>query len=386
MEIKPYFKDIRQIIKENIKESKHEVFIAMAWFTNHEIFDILLEKVKTVSVNLIVINDDINNRLDGVDFQNFIDLGGKFYFGTAENPMHNKFCIIDSNTLITGSYNYTYLAESINNENVIVFKGASDIINDFKKEFENLISNLSPIKSVSDYLELNPYQKDTFSFKNYGIRDIYEHSFEMKSLGLTTESEALLNKLEAKSNLSASNNFLIKDVIYRQWKQDYYTDKIQVLDNTLILYYRTISDSDGCWVHGPKTNHAWTLRYSKDKSIFTKANRITNIKVDGVKTVHSTDSEKIFYFSKKEEFDASSTDLGYKINDKKQPVKDSGELVPISVIKVEKDKYELTCEIHFDIENFPLETVDLIEGLGTEEMDNHWHCFDINLKLNREKL
>jgi hypothetical protein len=386
MEIKPYFNNIRQEIRENLIKSKHEIFIAMAWFTNHEIFDILLEKANKISVNLIVMNDDINTRLDGLDFQKFIDLGGKFYFGKSGNPMHNKFCIIDSNTLITGSYNYTYLAESINDENIIVFKGPSDIINDYKSEFEKIISNLSPIISVSEYLELNPFQKDSFSFNNYGIRDIYQHSHEMKSLGLVDEAETLLKKLELKSELTNTNNFIIKDVIYRQWRQDYYTDKIQVLDNTLILYYRTISGGEGCWIHGPKTNHAWTLRSSKDKNVYSKANRITNIKIAGVKTVHSTDNEEIFCFSKKEKFDAISSDLGYKINDKKQPVKENGELVPITVFKIDEDKYELSCEIHFYIENFPLETVDLIEGLGAEERDNHWHCFDINLKLNREKL
>jgi hypothetical protein len=32
------------------------------------------------------------------------------------------------------------------------------------------------------------------------------------------------------------------------------------------------------------------------------------------------------------------------------------------------------------------ELVDLLEGSSTIEMDDHWYWFDINLKLNREKL
>ena len=385
MEIKSYFENIRKVIISELIKSSHEVYIAMAWFTNHDIFDILLQKVKQIPVSLIVLNDDINNRIDGLDFQQFIDNGGKFYYGNQETPMHNKFCLIDGQILITGSYNYTYLAESINSENILVFKGTSDIIESYKKEFFNIISNLKPIESVADYLKLNPYQRDTFSFKNYGIRDIYQHTHQMKNDGLIEEAKAIIEEVELVSELPTSNNFQINDVIYRQWKQDYYTDKIQVLDNHLILYYRTISDSGGCWIHGPKTNHAWTLRNSADHNIVRKANRITNVKIDGQKIITSTDDEEIFYFSKEGKYDGE-TDLGYKLNKEKQPIKENGKLVPMKFFKVSNDNFELTCEIHFDIDKFPLETVDLIEGLGTDEMDNHWHCFDINLKLNREKL
>lgn len=385
MEIKEHFENIRQVVLDNLKESKKEILIAMAWFTNHDIFELLVEKAKVIPIQLIVINDDINNRLDGLDFQKFINNGGKFYFGMQENPMHNKFCIIDEKVLITGSYNYTYLAETINSENILVFKGASDIIENYKKEFFKITSNLNPIESVEEYLKICPYQKDTFSYKNYGIRDIYAHTQLLKASGFVEEANVILKEVEEKSEFSTEKNFQIKDVIYRQWKQDYYTDKIQVLNNKLILFYRTFSDSGGCWVHGPKTNHAWTLRSANDKNLTRKAVRITNIKIDGQKIITSTDAEEIFSFSKEGKYEGT-TDLGYKLNEQKQPIKDDGQIVPMKFFKVSNDKFELTCEIHFEVEGFPLETVDLIEGLGTDEMDNHWHCFDMNLKLNREKL
>ncbi len=385
MEIKAHFENIRHVVLENLIESKEEIQIAMSWFTNHEIFELLVNKANEIPVHLIVINDDINNRLDGLDFQIFINNGGKFYFGQQGNPMHNKFCIIDGQVLITGSYNYTYLAETINSENILLFKGVSDIVESYKKEFFNIISKLNPIDSVEEYLKAFPYQKDTFAFKNYGIRDIYAHTQLLKMEGFFKEANSIIKEVENKSELSKENNFQINDVIYRQWKQDYYTDKIQVLDNQLILYYRTISDSGGCWVNGPKTNHAWTLRSSSNQKLTRKATRITNIKIDGQKIITSTDKEEIFYFSKEGKYDGT-TDLGYKLNEQKQLIKNDGKIVPMKFFKVSKDQFELTCEIHFEIANFPLKTVDLLEGIGTDEMDNHWHCFDINLRLNREKL
>lgn len=385
MEINSHFENIRQVIINNLAESSKEIHIAMAWFTNHDIFEIILEKAKQVKVNLIVLNDDINNRLDGLDFQQFIDNGGIFYFGNQQNPMHHKFCIIDSETLIAGSYNYTYLAESINSENILVFKGCSDIIESYTKEFSKITSNLIPIESVEEYLLNNPFQKDTFAFKNYGIRDIYQHTIQMKKIGLIKEAKSIIKRIEQVAEHSTSDVFQINDVIYRQWRQDYYTDKIQVLGNHLILFYRTNCDNEGCYIHGPKTRHAWSLRNSIKHDILSKAIRITNVKIDGVKIITSTENEEIFWFSKEGKFDGS-TDLGYQLNKENKPLKDNGKLIPMKFFKISKDNFEMTCEIHFDIENFPLETVDLIEGIGTEKMDNHWHCFDINLKLNREKL
>lgn len=385
MEINSHFENIKQIILDNLKKSKKEIQIAMAWFTNHEIFEVLVERVREIPIHLIVINDDINNRLDGLNFQKFIDNGGNFYFGLQETPMHNKFCIIDGEILITGSYNYTYLAETINKENIIVFKGTTDIIESYRNEFFKLTSNLKPIESVEEYLKLYPFQRDSFSYKNYGIRDIYAHTQLLKEEGFADKANLILTEVEDKSELLTEDNFQINDVIYRQWKQDYYADKIQVLDNKLILFYRAYSDSGVCWIHGPKTNHAWTLRSTTNKKLTRKCIRITNIKIDGQKIVTSTDEEEIFYFSKDGKHE-DTTDLGYKLNEQNQPIKENGQIVPMKFFNVSKENFELTCEIHFDVKNFPLETVDLIEGLGTDERDNHWHCFDINLKLNREKM
>lgn len=103
-----------------------------------ELFGLLCDKLKEgKSVELIVLNDSINNRIGGLDFQTFVDLGGKFYFSDVENPMHNKYCIIDSSILINGSYNWTYFAETKNFENVMIFK-KHEIVADFAADFRRL--------------------------------------------------------------------------------------------------------------------------------------------------------------------------------------------------------------------------------------------------------
>ena len=117
---KVYFKDIKNEIITGIAASQTELRIAVSWFTNEKIFDVLLAKLEHgVKITLVIIDDYINNGDYGLNFQKFIDKGGKLFYGKEENPMHHKFCIIDESILFTGSYNWTYFAEFKNHENVV---------------------------------------------------------------------------------------------------------------------------------------------------------------------------------------------------------------------------------------------------------------------------
>ena len=384
METIPYFKNIRNIIVENLKGAQKDIYIAMAWFTNHEIFSIILEKANKIPVGLIVINDDINNKSDGLDFQKFIDAGGKFYFARKEIPMHNKFCIIDSRIVITGSYNYTYFAETINNENIVVFKDEQEIANAFIEEFKNITSDLTPVTSVVSYHEQNPVQTETPFYNQYLIKDVYAHSTQLINSNNITEAKKLINQINVNPKMLELNEFIIYHVFYRLWKNDYITEKIKVINKELILYFKTKTKGGGCYIHGPHSKYVWTLQNTEKKHLRTEATRIANITVNGITQIKSLEDESLVYFSSKDDDSHLFPDLDYKFNVNKELIKDDGSIMPFTFFKIDDDIKELSCEIHFNVDGFPLETVDLIEGLGTEDKENHWHCFDINLKLNRE--
>ena len=112
---------------------------------------------------------------------------------------------------------------------------------------------------------------------------------------------------------------------------------------------------------------------------------IANIRVNGKIVIPIAEEEVIYYFTKNEQDKIDrNTNLGYKRNNKDILVKDNG--VEVKIIKIPiMDNAELSCEIHFDSDSLQNKTIDLIEGFGTENQENHWHCFDINMKLNREK-
>lgn len=88
--VKAYFDNIRYNILEELDKATESIVVAVYWFTNQTLFQKLMTKVSAgLKVELIIHNDYINNREAGLAFQNFIDLGGEFYFSDTFNPMHN---------------------------------------------------------------------------------------------------------------------------------------------------------------------------------------------------------------------------------------------------------------------------------------------------------
>lgn len=94
----------------------------MTWFTSHELFDALQNCLKRgVRVRLVLLDDAINYMKYAPDFNQFVKQGGELHIATVEQRfMHHKFCVIDGSLVITGSYNWTYYAESRNIENVVI--------------------------------------------------------------------------------------------------------------------------------------------------------------------------------------------------------------------------------------------------------------------------
>jgi len=181
-----YFEGISDVILSEIGKAKKNIYVAVAWFTNHNMLEALCEKVKQgVNVEVIILNDYINNWIEGLDFQNFIDLGkekgnSKFYFCGIDLIMHHKYCIIDNTTLLNGSYNWTYYAEHRNHENCMLFKHKPTLIKSFNDEFERLKSQLEPINEVIPIDREKLSLLDLFSVKQYRSKDIEYQAKEIK--------------------------------------------------------------------------------------------------------------------------------------------------------------------------------------------------------------
>ncbi len=166
------FNNIQQELIDRIKIAKSSIKIAVTWFTNRDLFNELLEKLDKggISVELIVLNDRINNKREGCNFQSFIDNAGQFYYCDVNSMVHHKFCIIDDELVITGSYNWTYYAENRNWENIVVIEDSS-IVAGYVDEFEKikkahtLIKEVSKAANTSNRIDENDYLKSDYLFQ-----------------------------------------------------------------------------------------------------------------------------------------------------------------------------------------------------------------------------
>src|SRR5688572_5915067 len=115
METQAYFTNIGTHISTELKKATSSIYVAVAWFTDQRLFSILCDKAKSgLDVQLIVVDDSIN-RAYGVNYNSLEAVGGKVFLideDTTGTLMHNKFCVIDATTTITGSYNWSKKAQA----------------------------------------------------------------------------------------------------------------------------------------------------------------------------------------------------------------------------------------------------------------------------------
>ncbi len=141
--IEVHFENIHIQIIKHISQAESDLKICVAWFTDVDIYNSILKvQKKGVSVYVIIANHEFNKK-SKVDFkallQNNGDVGyiGNINDSATDKLMHNKFCIIDNKSVITGSYNWTFKAR-MNDENIIVIQNQPSIISKFSDKFESI--------------------------------------------------------------------------------------------------------------------------------------------------------------------------------------------------------------------------------------------------------
>jgi len=123
-ETKAYFRGIEKKIIELINESNHSIKIAMAWFTNNDIKDCLIN-VKTnnpkIQIQIVVDDNWINDKYFLNYKEKFENVGIEIMDKATKRFLHSKFLVIDGKTTLIGSYNYSKKA-NINLEHIGVIK------------------------------------------------------------------------------------------------------------------------------------------------------------------------------------------------------------------------------------------------------------------------
>lgn len=132
-----HFQDIQNRILSALDGARVSIRVVMAWFTNEVLFKKLIEKsAQGIDVQVAIYDDGVNKK-HGVDISQLPHK--KIRRGKLGGLMHDKFCVIDNQVVITGSYNWTDNAEFRNDENVTVEKDP-DQATRFSEEFRRLTS------------------------------------------------------------------------------------------------------------------------------------------------------------------------------------------------------------------------------------------------------
>jgi PLD-like domain/DnaJ domain len=188
--IQAYFSKIQEQLLTEIKNAESSILIAVAWFTDLEIFGEIVSKANQgLQVELITIDDEINSN-SSVDFNDLVIAGGKLWLIKSNinqrTLMHNKFCVIDFKNVITGSHNWSYQAQK-NNENITISYDDLVLANQFRLEFNR----------IKKY-----YFNIDFDTRSNSLKDLLLYSdFELSELNC--EIKALEIQISALHNVKA---------------------------------------------------------------------------------------------------------------------------------------------------------------------------------------
>lgn len=117
-----FFNNIENVILENFDRAEKSIVIAVAWFTNKRIVSRLidLKRFKNIDIQILTDENETNRKYFFELFQRDLESAGiELKTQHFKKFNHNKFAVIDDEKVITGSYNYTYKANS-NSENIVI--------------------------------------------------------------------------------------------------------------------------------------------------------------------------------------------------------------------------------------------------------------------------
>jgi phosphatidylserine/phosphatidylglycerophosphate/cardiolipin synthase-like enzyme len=142
----PLGKCAAHILRE-IEQAKKELFVAVYAFTSDDLAGALVQaKKRGVSVQVIIDRefDAANENSKGkyfdaqrIPLRRVSGLKMKAQEKDA-GLMHQKFAVIDRKIVFTGSYNWTHSAESFNDENLLLFRDAGPLAEEYRRAFFRL--------------------------------------------------------------------------------------------------------------------------------------------------------------------------------------------------------------------------------------------------------
>ena len=273
----------------------------MAWFTSAELFDALLSCLKrNVNVELILLDNAINYMYYAPDFNKLINAGGHLRIADSSiGFMHHKFCVIDNKIVITGSYNWTYYAETRNVENIVITDN-SEIVNLYLMEYKRL-ANILPMSSSCSRLSWDDIEaREDIDFRelNYEIERICEvqnkpirRFFETKIEVLNTEIKKtpFAKYAIGVQALDNNDNVIFDPFIKSRTQLPYHTTEMELFFDS-----KNIKEFPCLFLYGnPNNKNEWHLIKEVDLMQVAKGTCEENLPVKFTMTLDDNGSLKV---------------------------------------------------------------------------------------------
>jgi phosphatidylserine/phosphatidylglycerophosphate/cardiolipin synthase-like enzyme len=280
METSNIFENISEYIIKHIKCAENSIYICVPWLTDENILQELVEiSRQKVHIEILTLNDEFSRKNTSY-FNKLIANGSKVYLvdKTIEGGIpHHKFCIIDNETLITGSYNWSKNAKN-NDENILikVINDSEDyeIINDYYIQFNKMLYKYGIKNEDDDWEKATKYMSEAI-IKQEVARSYYDIALTLYKEKKTVEALEYLNEGIKKLPYPDKNYFWLKHIILRS------LGKFLECTDYLFDYLSEINSEDS--EKFEKTYNAFIETIQKNGSetykIITDINRKTKVKV-----------------------------------------------------------------------------------------------------------
>lgn len=132
------FDEIQDTVIQGIRDARFIIWAAVAWFSNEAIYqELLVKKEQGLSIRIIVSKEDSNKAMISKLKENGFNVIDVPKWGTqGYNRMHGKFCIIDMDYVMHGSYNWTPTAN--HNEETLATALDHEFVSKFADKFMKL--------------------------------------------------------------------------------------------------------------------------------------------------------------------------------------------------------------------------------------------------------
>jgi len=139
---------VQERICREIAAARHEIVVAVYQFTSRQLAEALVRaQQRGVEVRVLL---DGNQVAEGGAFAEAVKTlangkvsvrkvfaAGRDKKGKSSARFHHKFCVIDGNRLLTGSYNWTVQGDTDNHENVLLLSNR-DLAHQYETRFETI--------------------------------------------------------------------------------------------------------------------------------------------------------------------------------------------------------------------------------------------------------